>query len=121
MCNPFFCGGQKRHQTRMEDNHQECRKPLEPQKRTSKLPKIKMSPLTRSDRLAAMASTPSRVKTAKLTDIYTIPSSLYSTVEEIVAAQGYELTTPIGKGAYGTVYNARRLRDSQWMACKVWL
>ncbi|KAI2806543.1 hypothetical protein BLOT_008500 [Blomia tropicalis] len=80
---------------------------------------IKTEKEGKSLRISEMPSTPSKLKTETLTEIYRLPSREFTTVEEIVASQGFEMNNELGKGAYATVFKARRLRDNLLLACKV--
>lgn len=64
-------------------------------------------------------SSPSRMRTTDLTDIFKVPSKLFPNVSAVLTKLGYEIIKEIGKGSYAVVYKARRVSDDMPMACKV--
>lgn len=65
------------------------------------------------------ASSPSKLPTNDLTQIYELPNNDYKTAEEVINSHGYEIYNEIGRGAFAVVYKAKRIRDNLIIACKI--
>lgn len=64
-------------------------------------------------------SSPSKMKTIELTEVYEVPSKNHATAEDVIAAKGFQiLSEEIGSGSFATVLLAKRIKDDLALACK---
>ena len=63
-------------------------------------------------------SSPSKMRTTDLTEVYKVPSRHYQSAQDVITAKGFKLGYQIGKGNFGTVRRGVRVRDNLPVACK---
>ena len=115
MCNCNPCSwfwGKKRRKKRRRRNKQQVGKI------GHENTQITSAPQALSLRMPLISADGAKIQTGQVTITFEVPF-MFATVEQVIAAQGFEIYEELGKGAYGTVYKAKRMRDALWVACKV--
>ena len=113
MCNKgFWCCGKKRRQKKRQRESFGKRG-------LNDSSMITTGPQARSLRMDLISAEGAKIKTHLVTETYEAPSKEFATVEQVIASQGYELAEELGRGMFGIVYRAKRMRDGAAVACKV--